>query len=154
MRGVYSNKELVDSTFLQLLHDQLEVDIPVYGLSMFPFYLPGDVIRVRKVSFENLKKGDVIVFVQNNRLVAHRLLSIDKKNKCAVSKGDGLLKKDSLLKKVDVVAVVTLHVRNETPIKWYNNSTAKKTIATISPLLGYISHPLSFIWYKYLYQNR
>jgi signal peptidase I len=154
MRGVADKKELVDSVLLQLLNDQLMVDVPVYGLSMFPFYLPGDVIRVRKISFEKLKKGDVIVFEKNNRLVAHRLLYLDKEIRSAVSKGDGLIKKDAILSKADIIAVVMLHTRKGAQIKWCNSSVVKKIIAFVSPLLGYIFHPLSFVWRKYFYSGR
>ena len=77
MKCLERNREIISSAFISALQKQSGVDISVYGLSMFPYYLPGDKVRVQKIRCELLKVGDVIVFIKNKKLIAHRLLKID-----------------------------------------------------------------------------
>ncbi len=55
MSDLERNRHLFGSAFVALLQKDIQVDVPVYGLSMFPFYLPGDMVRVEKVNRHNLK---------------------------------------------------------------------------------------------------
>ena len=58
--------------------------------SMEPTYKTGSVVFVKEKGPEEIKKNDVISFVSNENLtvVTHRVIEIDKENKCFYTKGD------------------------------------------------------------------
>jgi signal peptidase I len=143
------HKHLFGNAFVALLREDMYVDVPVYGLSMFPFYLPGDVVRVKKTQRKNMIKGNVIVFTVNNKLVAHRLLAVDFNKEKVITKGDGLIKMDGLLKLEDIHGVVVQHYRKGKVMKLINNRFAKKVILFFSPVMGFITFPLSRIWNRF-----
>ena len=74
-----TSHSLVDLTEV-LLEDNKTISIRTKGYSMFPVLQPGDTCYVKKCNAEKLKKGDIIVFRDGQLLVAHRLLSIEKKD--------------------------------------------------------------------------
>ena len=137
-------------TFIALLQKEHYVDVPVYGLSMFPFYLPGDVVRVEKADSNNLKKGNVIVFTNNKQLVAHRLLKYDAKNGAVLAKGDGLIARDRLLSEQNVHAVVIHHFRKGKEKVFINRKSVKFFIALISPFMGRFTFYSARVWNKFL----
>jgi len=149
---VYSNKQVINKTFLSLLDKNLFVDIPVYGLSMFPFYLPGDIVRVENSNSVNLKVGNVVVFYRNDRLVAHRLIKVEFSRDLAITKGDGLIKKDNILNIRDVRGVVISHFRKGVDVRLVDYPFFKRLLVCFSPLMGYINYPLSRLWYKIFYK--
>lgn len=71
------NEELFDA-WLKLRHGSLQtgetVILPVLSGSMLPLLVPGRDITIQGVSYRDSVKGDIIVFQENNRLSAHRLL--------------------------------------------------------------------------------
>lgn len=144
------HKRLFGKTFIAFLQENRYVDVPVYGLSMFPFFLPGDIVRVEKADQYNLKPGNVIVFTVNNKLVAHRLLAVDFNTEVVTTKGDGLVKKDGLLKLDDIHGVVVQHYRKGKVMRLINNCLVKKVIRFFSPVIGFITFPLSRIWNRFL----
>lgn len=149
---VYYNKQIISETFLSLLDKQLFVDIPVYGLSMFPFYLPADIVRIEKSNKTNLVVGNVVVFLRNEKLVAHRLLKVDFDNGLALTKGDGLVKMDDILKIKDIRGVVVFHFRKDVEMRFVNRPFFKRLLVFLSPLMGYVNFPLSRLWYKIFYK--
>lgn len=57
--------------------------------SMAPTYAVNDIVYVKNVEFDQIKKDDVITFVNsNNNIVTHRVNEIDTKEKCIYTKGD------------------------------------------------------------------
>ncbi len=143
------NKTLFGETFIALLQKEHCVDVPVYGLSMFPFYLPGDIVRVEKAHPDNLKKGNVIVFTNNNQLVAHRLLKYDAENGTVLAKGDGLIGKDRLLREQNVHAVVIRHYRKGKEKVFINRKAIKRFIASASPFMGRFTFYAARVWNKF-----
>lgn len=146
--SVSKDNQVIGETFLSLINKEFSVDIPVYGLSMFPFYLPADVVRVEKPNKNNLVIGNVVVFLSKKRLVAHRLLELDFDRKIALTKGDGLKKKDASLQMNEIMGVVVCHFRKDVEIKFVNRPFFKRLLAFLSPLMGYVNFPLSRLWYK------
>lgn len=69
------------------------------GGSMFPWIRHGDLLFVRKCQFDAVSSGDVILFEQNGRFFAHRVLrpmsaphlrNLSHENSFLVTKGDAL----------------------------------------------------------------
>lgn len=46
------------------------------GYSMFPFLRKGDLLTVEPVSMDKIKRGDVVVFENEDRWIAHRVIKI------------------------------------------------------------------------------
>ncbi len=90
----------------------------------------------------------MIVFTNNHKLVAHRLLSVDFDKGMVLSKGDGLLKEDNILAMSAVHGVVIHHYRDGEEICFVNHRWMKQMITIFTPLMGYLTFPLARIWYK------
>jgi signal peptidase I len=52
-----------------------EVRLRVFGSSMTPSILPGDVISIQRTQINEISSGEVILFSQNGRLFAHRVIA-------------------------------------------------------------------------------
>ena len=143
------NKQLFKETFFSILDNGQEVELPVYGLSMFPFYLPGDVVRVIKANESNLNVGDMIVFVSGGKIIAHRLIKLTKDKKSVLPKGDGLPVADRDMQIEEVLGVVVRHFRNNKEIKWSHSQRVKKVIAFASPVMGYFYFYVGVVWNKF-----
>jgi len=50
------------------------VALLVQGTSMLPWVRPGDIARIRKVSTDAIRCGDVVLFRRGNRLFVHRII--------------------------------------------------------------------------------
>ncbi len=136
MKDNQKDRFLFSNTFNSLLKEGIEVDVPVYGYSMFPFFLPGDIVRVALVDVMQLKSGDVVVFKANHKLVLHRLLKVDVAQQCLVCKGDGLIKKDPAVIFENYLGVVKKHYRNSKLIK--STGVTRFLMARISPVAGIV----------------
>lgn len=62
------------------------------GMSMYPYLLPDDKAEVAFSNIDDLKLGQVIVFNQNGKWLAHRLVA--KMNDRLVAQGDSILRPD------------------------------------------------------------
>lgn len=75
--------------------------IAVLSNSMYPTFARGDAVVVEKLTekeFEKLKKGDILYYSKDGRLVIHRIINIEKneKNKLEIiTKGDNNNAEDS-----------------------------------------------------------
>jgi ATP-binding cassette subfamily B protein len=69
------NKQLLDFAET-LLEDNHQLSFSMCGNSMYPTLKSGDVGIVEKCSIADIQIGDIIVFKQNGKLVAHRLVKI------------------------------------------------------------------------------
>jgi len=52
-----------------------EVRLRVFGSSMTPSILPGDMISIQRTQINEISSGEVILFSQNGRLFAHRVIA-------------------------------------------------------------------------------
>jgi signal peptidase I len=50
------------------------VRLRVFGTSMVPSILPGDVVSIRQASLQDISVGDVVVFLRMGRLFVHRVV--------------------------------------------------------------------------------
>jgi signal peptidase I len=51
-----------------------EVRLRVFGTSMVPSILPGDLVTVHRASLKDISPGEVVLFFQNGRLFVHRVV--------------------------------------------------------------------------------
>jgi signal peptidase I len=78
-----------------------EVRLRVFGTSMVPAMLPGDVVTIRRAGLEEISSGEVVLFAQNARLFVHRVVSQKAispawkiEDACIVTRGDRLQHED------------------------------------------------------------
>lgn len=85
--------------------------------SMSPKIEKGDIIILKSVKnfeIDKLKKGDVLVYNQDNKIIVHRIVKIFKVNnkKKFITKGDHNDTKDSwIVKEEDVIGVVKFRIK-------------------------------------------
>src|SRR5258708_213282 len=48
--------------------------LKTYGSSMQPWVRPGDISVVRKATIESVRRGDLVLFRRQNRLIVHRIV--------------------------------------------------------------------------------
>ncbi|MBW3622357.1 MAG: GNAT family N-acetyltransferase [Armatimonadetes bacterium] len=58
----------------EVLNSGHPLKVRLYGMSMYPFIRPGDVTVIRAVNWTDLRRGDVVFYERESRLVAHRVL--------------------------------------------------------------------------------
>ncbi len=98
----------------ELLHSNQDVALKVGGGSMFPCLKPGDIITIKKLPSKELVSGDIIVFKQEKKWIAHRILRIellDDSKLMFIAKGDTCKTEDAPLKEDDVVGKVVSYNR-------------------------------------------
>jgi hypothetical protein len=90
-----------------------EVRLRVFGTSMVPAMLPGDVVTIRLAGLEEISAGEVVLFAQNGRLFVHRVVSqkaISSAGKTAdaylVTRGDRLQHEDPPVSSLELLGRV------------------------------------------------
>lgn len=51
-----------------------EVRLRVFGTSMVPFILPGDLISVRRALASEISNGDIVLYAREGRIFVHRVV--------------------------------------------------------------------------------
>ena len=165
--------QLSPDKYLSVLDDLLKkgktVQVAVSGMSMFPMLMKGDVVLVKQESYEDLKKGDIVVFkidvTSNNHIqnktkknteiwVAHRLLK--KNNGKLITQGDGNRVKDTVLSFNKVKGVVVKVTKSKWRLaslstKWPGRALAYTSIVS-GPALWLLGKAASKI-YRMLKKN-
>lgn len=62
----------------KLLEDENSIYLRMQGMSMYPTLQANDTGEVRKCSVEDLNPEDIVVIRDGNRLIAHRLIAVNK----------------------------------------------------------------------------
>jgi hypothetical protein len=139
---------------IELLKSGKTVDVPASGLSMFPFLLPFDVLRVRPESAEKLKLGQIIVYESNAKIISHRFIGI--KDGKVICKGDGLLYSDAPVEPGAVLGVVIARTRKNKTTYFNTKRSAifGQIISYITPLTGFLFHYLGRAWYKCFFTGK
>ena len=85
------------SLAVEVLRSAGEARLFVGGGSMLPSIWPGDILEIQRVASEDLAVNDVVVFARENRLVVHRILSLnsDGDEIILITRGDRSHRSDS-----------------------------------------------------------
>ncbi len=88
--------------------------IPITGRSMLPLLRPGDHVTVEHGCLK-IKRGEIIVFRQENKLVVHRVIRFDDtpNERVFVTKGDNVFYFDSPVAESQLVGRVSIVQRGE-----------------------------------------
>lgn len=82
------------------------------GYSMYPAFKPGEKLIVEPIDLDSISLNDVVVFVIENRLIAHRLVSFRSKNGRHLTQGDSCLFKDDCVDSSAFLGKVAYVVKN------------------------------------------
>ena len=106
--------------------------------SMEPRISAGDMVFVRSVKAENVKKGDIITFkIADQRLITHRVYRVTSEG--FITKGDNNNVKDGWnVKPEDLVGVVKLIAPNAGYVAEFVTSKAGFSLFIILPLLLFV----------------
>jgi len=98
----------------KLLNDGHQVQFKLGGNSMFPYLRDGEVAVTVRIPADQLKVGQVIVFEQNGRWIAHRLVEIiqTKERSNYVAQGDSIMRPDAPISEDAYMGVVIGFLRN------------------------------------------
>jgi hypothetical protein len=90
-----------------------EVRLCVFGTSMVPSLLPGDLISIRRSGLQEISPGEVVLFSRKERLFVHRVVDrIDWHNSeglaepCLITRGDRLGHDDPPVSSFDLLGRV------------------------------------------------
>lgn len=92
----------------QLLGEQRSVRLSAFGNSMLPSIFPGDVLTVSPVTRGEVQLGDVVLFSQWGRLVAHRVTSLEP----ITTRGDAFASVDAAMDEDGLLGRVT-HIEKQ-----------------------------------------
>ena len=106
------NKSLIDLAEV-LLEDNKTLSIRMNGLSMYPALQHGDTGMVKKCFTDELKIGDIVVWRSDNLLVAHRLISCERKDNGwrLLTRGDNNLVDDIPFSEKELTLIFTNQVK-------------------------------------------
>lgn len=97
-----------------VVRDFGEARIRVFGTSMMPALNPGDVISIQKTAIEEISVGNIVLFIRNGRLFAHRVVERigDACNMRLITRGDRLLQNDPDVSRMEFIGRVICAERN------------------------------------------
>jgi len=79
-----------------------EVRLRVYGTSMVPSILPGDLVLIQQATLNEISQGEIVLFLRTGRLFVHRVVSQSAKSTVEgieeaflITRGDRLLEDDA-----------------------------------------------------------
>ena len=101
-----------------------QVRLRVFGTSMVPSILPGDLVSVERIKMENVSPGEVVLFLQRGRLFVHRVegrSAIDGEGLPVelhvITRGDRLLRPDPPVSRAELLGRVVEVERDGCKIK-------------------------------------
>jgi hypothetical protein len=90
------------------------ISLRVHGTSMMPWVRPRDIALIRRISIENVRCGDVVLFRRENHLFVHRIVqkrgSLDATQ--LFSKGDAHPTSDGVVQQQELLGRVMRIYRN------------------------------------------
>jgi len=157
----HSSREKLQQVISSLLIEGSEVEVPVHGISMFPFFLPGTIVRVRRCDWKELQKGDIIFFESSPKIILHRI--IQKTPHQLRCKGDSLLRPDSWIEPSKFLGRVEAYSRRKGFLRTFIdrgfnpgflsvNRISFRLYAIIMVgfwrLTGFVLFPMAILWQK------
>lgn len=100
----------------ELLQDKKKIQIKASGCSMLPLFREGDEFIIEQPDNANLRKGDILIYLKENKLIVHRLHSILPNNKLLLW-GDFNRQPDLPIEKSEIIAKATHFIRDKKTIK-------------------------------------
>ena len=113
------DNSLLVQTAIALLRGGQPIEIKAQGYSMYPLLTPGTTLLVEPTTPSGCRRGDIVVFESNGKLIAHRITSLSDQG--FVCRGDATLHDDGLMPHEKLLGIVT------------GRKKQQKTISLITP---------------------
>ena len=126
---------MIPEVFYNLLKTGYKVKTRAGGNSMFPFIKDNTWIEITPLPRKKIKKGDVVVFRSNQKILAHRLIQIDKTNDIYLTRGDFCQKMDNPLSRSEILGKV---------IKVHKKYRIVNHLNPVNQLINYIIAQMSY----------
>jgi signal peptidase I len=101
-----------------------EVRLRVFGTSMVPSILPGDLVSIRQASLNEISPGEVVLFLRKGRLFVHRVVDLrivatagSAGESCLITRGDRLRHSDPPVSGAELLGRVVSIERENRKIK-------------------------------------
>ena len=85
------------------------IRLRVFGTSMVPSVLPGDLISVQRANLSEISPGEIVLYLRDNRLFVHRVVARagDHDNPRLITRGDRLSYDDPAVSSSELLGRVT-----------------------------------------------
>lgn len=121
-----------------MLNEGKTVQVPVYGMSMFPILMPRDSVQIRRITFDEMKPGQVLVFEREGQWIAHRLIKKDFQTGLLITRGDGLPYHDEPITANNIKGIIIKVIKTRSPFAWSINTRIDRFMIWAVPVTGRI----------------
>ncbi|HTC62580.1 MAG TPA: S24/S26 family peptidase [Candidatus Saccharimonadales bacterium] len=112
-----------------------EVRLRVFGTSMVPSVLPGDMVLIQRAALEEILPGEIAVFLREGRLFVHRVVERKKlfvegnsnQELCLITQGDRQRECDLPVNSSELLGRVVCIERDQREIKVAPNKVTRLT---------------------------
>jgi len=101
----------------ELLRSSGNLRLRVAGWSMLPVIWPGDTLVIDRANGDPALEGDIVIFSNGRRLVAHRVTKSNGTGSMVQTQGDALPRPDSPVAHEELLGRVSFIVRNGKLVK-------------------------------------
>jgi len=131
-----------------------QVRLRVFGTSMAPSILPGDVISVQRAGLSEISPGEVILFTRNGDLAAHRVVAktTTSSQSYLITRGDRLRENDPPVSSSELLGRVHLIERGRRRLQPATGLSGSKRIFALllrsSDRATYLYLRLAALWQR------
>lgn len=112
MRGQSQRHDSAHSAKCELAAEVLrswgKLRLRVNGRSMLPSIRPGDMLLIEAVNYDEVGNGEVVLFLREKRLFAHRAVGRNPADLRIITRGDAMHREDPPLNEDELLGRVTL----------------------------------------------
>lgn len=133
-----SDNSLLVQTAIALLQGGQPIEIKAQGYSMYPLLTPGTTLLVEPTTPSGCRRGDIVVFESNGRLIAHRITALN--DHSFVCRGDATLRNDGLMPHEKLLGKVTGRKKQQKtiPLTTLRHRLYGRMVLAFFPLSAYV----------------
>ena len=103
--GAQFREHIKQNLAAEVLRNTGHVQLIAFGYSMLPSLWPGDKLTIEMRPFDQVRRGDVVLYARLGRLFIHRVLRVEENQ--IVTRGDAMPSADVPLVRGELMGVVT-----------------------------------------------
>jgi signal peptidase I len=132
-----------------------EVRLRVFGTSMVPSILPGDLVLIQRASLDEILPGQVVLFLQKERLYVHRVVGRKVAatagrpgESCLITRGDRLRHEDPPVSSLELLGRVVSIERDTRKVELIANGSNRLIVRLLqsSDRVTYLYLRLAAVW--------
>ena len=126
------------------------IRLRVFGTSMVPSVLPGDLISVQRAKLSEISLGEIVVYLRDDRLFVHRVVARagDRDDPQLITRGDRLTYNDPSVSSSEFLGRVT---SIQTPDgRWHREVRPATRLSLCEQMFAYVVRTSEHATYLYL----